>query len=439
MAMATAERTTTLVDEEAPPTHSTRRRDRLAIPLLVTATGISNAGNNITAIAIPWFVLVTTGSAARTGVVAAAVAVATTLGGFFGGTFVDRIGFKRSSIVSDLSSGFFVALVPTLYYFDLLGFGALIGLTFMATLLDAPGWSARRSMLPELSGRVGTPLERSNGLMEIAQSGASFVGPLLAGVLISALSAAAVLYLDTASFLVSALIVALAISLPRARRSAHDEATGARSFFHESAEGVRFMARNPLLRAMMVVGVLANLFLTPLLGVAIPVFAKQTFDDARAFGLMVAGFGIGAVAGVVGYSAIGPRVRRYPVFVGGILLGAAALFLLPATTYLWVSIVGTVLMGLGLGPINVITMTVVQEIVPEGLLGRVSGTLGALSQLAVPVGMLLSGVAIEWFGVRPVFYSVAVLFALLIVVAVCLPIFRQIERSSTALAQGSQG
>ena len=46
------------------------RRDRLAIPLLVLASGISQTGNALTALVIPWFVYVTTGSAARTGLVA---------------------------------------------------------------------------------------------------------------------------------------------------------------------------------------------------------------------------------------------------------------------------------------------------------------------------------------------------------------------------------
>ena len=118
------------------------RRDRLAIPALVGATTISNIGNNLTALAAPWFVLVTTGSAARTGVVAAAVAVATMLGGFFGGAVVDRIGFKRASIISDLASGFFVALIPTFYYLDMLSFPLLVTLVFLASL------STRRVGLP---------------------------------------------------------------------------------------------------------------------------------------------------------------------------------------------------------------------------------------------------------------------------------------------------
>jgi MFS family permease len=427
-----------VMDEEQveAATPASSRRDRLAIPSLVTATTISNIGNNLTALAIPWFVLVTTGSAARTGVVAAAVALAVLLGGFFGGTITDRQGFKRVSIASDVASGFFVALVPTFYYLGILHFWVLLVLTFMASLLDAPGWSARRSMLPDLAARTATPLERANSILEVAQSAASFVGPLLAGVLIAAMSVASVLYLDTASFAFSAALIGLAIYLPHARASRILPGEKPPSLFRESTEGVRFAMGQPLVRSMMFVGVIANFLFTPMFGVAIPVYAKRTFDDPRAFGLLIGGFGIGAVLGVVAYGAIGTRVRRYPIFISGIIFGAACLWLLPSTPYLAVSIIGAIGMGIGLGPVNVITMTVIQEIVPRDLLGRVMGSLGAMTQIAAPIGLLIAGVAIEWLGVKPIMYFCATVFTLLIAAAVMMPAFRQLERGALTAENG---
>ncbi|RIK43425.1 MAG: hypothetical protein DCC58_09610 [Chloroflexi bacterium] len=435
MAVAALEEPSTVTSlvarDEPQPAPQPSRRDRLAIPLLVLGMAVSNIGNNLTAIAAPWFVLVTTGSASRTGVVAATVAFATMLGGFFGGTVVDRIGFKRASIISDLASGFFIALIPTFYYLDMLTFSLLVFLVFMASLLDAPGWSARRSMLPELSRRVGQPLERSNSIVEIAHSGASFVGPLLGGVLITAMSVASVLYLDTLGFLISAGIIAVAITMPHTRTAPAADAKK-QSIFHESTEGLRFMTREPLLRAMITVSLFANVVFTPLFGVAVPVYAKRVFDDPRALGVLIASFGVGALIGVLLYGAIGPRVRRYPVFVGGIVLGAASLWLLPATPHLLVSVLGTTAMGIGLGPTNVMVMTVLQEIVPEGLLGRVTGSLGAMSQMAAPLGLLLAGVAIDWFGVRPVMFFGAAMFSLIVAATISMPVFRRIERTPAA-------
>ncbi|MDQ4045655.1 MAG: hypothetical protein M3173_09445, partial [Chloroflexota bacterium] len=82
-----------LSDRVAVPSPS--RRDRMGVPALVLATLISGTGNYLTAIAIPWFVYVTTGSAARTGLVAFAGLAPVFVAGLAGGLAIDRLGFKR--------------------------------------------------------------------------------------------------------------------------------------------------------------------------------------------------------------------------------------------------------------------------------------------------------------------------------------------------------
>ena len=68
---------------------------------LLTAAGISQVGNSMTIVAGPWFVLQTTGSAAKTGLVGAAFALGL-LVPILGGPLVDRLGFQRGSVVTDL-------------------------------------------------------------------------------------------------------------------------------------------------------------------------------------------------------------------------------------------------------------------------------------------------------------------------------------------------
>ena len=87
-----------------PADESERTRTRGPYLSLLAADGISQTGSALTFLAIPWFVLETTGSAARTGLTAAVEAVAVVVAGFLGGALVDRIGHKRTSVVSDLIS-----------------------------------------------------------------------------------------------------------------------------------------------------------------------------------------------------------------------------------------------------------------------------------------------------------------------------------------------
>src|SRR5262245_47092166 len=157
--------------------------DRLPISALMAANTISLVGSALTAIALPWFVLQTTGSAAMTGLAGFFVALPGFLAGIFGGTLVDRLGYKRVSIVADLVSGIGIALIPLLFHTVGLAFWQLLALIFLGSLLGIPGTTARRALLPELAGLARVRLERVNGAFEAIQHLAFLLGPPVAGIL----------------------------------------------------------------------------------------------------------------------------------------------------------------------------------------------------------------------------------------------------------------
>src|SRR5512140_354871 len=128
-----------------------RPANRLPLYALFAATVISVSGNVMAFIAIPWFVLQTTHSASQTGLTAAVTALPAIIAAFFGGVLVDRIGYKRTSILADLASGFAIALIPLLYAVTGLAFWQLLVLVFIGNLLDAPGQTARAALTPDLA------------------------------------------------------------------------------------------------------------------------------------------------------------------------------------------------------------------------------------------------------------------------------------------------
>ena len=183
------------------------------IPLIsyFSANLISLIGNNLTLIAVPWFVLETTGSAFQTGLVAFFTALPAILAAFFGGTMVDRLGQKRISIISDLASGVTVLFIPLLYGTTGLQFWQLLLLVFLSALLDGPGDTARRALLPELAEAASLPLEKANAVQQAIQRAGTLIGPAMAGFLIVWLGSSNVLWIDAATFAVSAGLFALAI------------------------------------------------------------------------------------------------------------------------------------------------------------------------------------------------------------------------------------
>ncbi|MCB0178911.1 MAG: MFS transporter, partial [Anaerolineae bacterium] len=155
---------------------SSQTRPKRVIYSLFIANAISMTGNQLTLLAIPWFVLATTGSAAQTGITAFFTLLPTVLSTFFGGAFIDRIGFKPASIIADLASGMTVLLIPLLFTAGWLPFWLLQVLVFLGALLDAPGVTARDALLPELAAAAEMPLERIASLNQIVERSSRLLG-----------------------------------------------------------------------------------------------------------------------------------------------------------------------------------------------------------------------------------------------------------------------
>ena len=178
---------------------SPARPNRLPIIALYSANAISLVGNVFANLAIPWFVLQTTGSATQTGLTGFFSILPVVLAGIFGGTFIDRLGYKRASVLADIASGVTVLLIPLLYFTVGLGFWPLMALVFMGALLDAPGHTARAALTPELAEMAGMPIERATSLTQVVDRSSRLLGAPLAGLLIAWMGTANVLSRFTAA------------------------------------------------------------------------------------------------------------------------------------------------------------------------------------------------------------------------------------------------
>ena len=199
-------------------------RRRAPLYGLYAADTISLSGNAVAQIAIPWFVLTTTGSATLTALVVFFNFLPIVLAAFFGGVVVDRLGFRASSIVADLASSAAVAAIPLLDATVGIEIWQLMLLVFLGALLDAPGATARAALFPDVVELAGVRMERASGIRAGIQQGAQLLGAPLGGVLVAGFGATAALWIDAASFLVSAGLVLLLV--PRPHRDSSGEAHG---------------------------------------------------------------------------------------------------------------------------------------------------------------------------------------------------------------------
>ncbi len=396
---------------------------RFPLIALLSANAISLVGNMLTAVAVPWFVLETTGSAAKTGITGAVIVVPTIIAGIFGGAIVDRLGFKRMSVVSDLASGATVAMIPLLHTLTGITFWQLLALMFLSALLDVPGGTARQSMIPELAQAAGIRLERANSAYSSITRGAELAGPLLAGLLITTVGASNVLWIDAVTFVISAAIVAIAI--PSVPHTVEDERRG--SYLGDIIKGFRFLRRDHLLLTLLVIAATLNFVSNPLVSVVLPVYAREQFGSAASLGLMLAGFGAGALAGALLYGAVGHRLPRRTIFVGaflGVAVPFGVLATLPGTA---TAVITLVVLGVITGPLSPLFVTVFQERTPAEMRGRIFGLVAASVWIVLPLGMLVAGLLLEKLGLRFTLIAEALTFLILAIIVLFHPTLRHMD------------
>lgn len=394
---------------------------------LLAADAVSTTGTAMTLLAIPWFVLQTTGSAAQTGVIGACETVPLVLAAALGGPAIDRLGARRVTVVSDLLSALGVALVPLLHATVGLRFWQLCLVVAAVGLFRAPGETARHVLVPGLVRLAGVPLERATSAYDGVSRGARMVGAPLAGALIAVFGAADVLLVDAGTFVVSALLVWTQV--PSSLRPAVQAA--GEPYLRQLREGLRAVRRDRLIAGITAMLLVTNMLDAASAGVLLPVYAREVLGSSVALGVLFGCFGGGALAGTVLYSAVGPRLPRWPVYtVAFLLVGAPRFFAFAAEPPYAALIVTSVVAGVAAGALNPVLTAVEYERIPEHLQSRIFGVMSAGVLAGAPVGVLVTGVVVERWGVRAALVAAGLAYLLATLSPVVFPVWRQMDRTS---------
>lgn len=370
------------------------RPSRRELAGLLVASTFSLTGTRLSQIAVPWFVVTTTGSAAQTGLVAFAQLGPYVLAKALAGPLIDRIGPRRVVVTAELSAAAVVGAIPTLHALGLLHIGVLAAMVTLLGAATGPADGGKSALIPPVADAARVPLERVTGLYGSTERLATTVGAAVAGAVVALIGPVPTMWVTAATLLVAALTIA-------GTAPAADSAEGG-GYLRNLAAGFHFIARDRLLRTIYSMVAATNLLDAAMLTVLLPVWAHETGAGPAAIGLLAAALGSAATVSSVLAAAIGHRMpRRLTYFVGFLIAGLPRFAILAAGVPLWLAAAVHVVAGFGSGFLNPILSAVIFERIPSGLVGRVSSMGSSLGWAGMPFGGLVGGGLIAAAGLAP--------------------------------------
>ncbi len=404
---------------------------------------ISVLGDQFHFVALAWLVLQVTGSGLALGTVLTAAAVPRGILMLLGGAIADRVQPKALIFRSNALRALVVGIVAALIVSGRVELWQILVMAVLFGTVDAFFYPAVSTFLPLL-----VPSERlpaANGLFQATSQLIGLVGPAAAGITVALIGTGLAFVLDAASFAVAAIAITLvhgglraaaAPSRPASIESAPGAPAGVEaapavdapgsqpSVWQSIREGASYTFRDPALRTLIILAAALNFAFTGPISVGLPWLADNRFDaGAAGFGIMIAGFGAGALIGAIVAGSIKSFRHR-----------GAVLMVVAATLGIGLALIGiapnvavvtglTIAMGLGVGFINVIVITWVQQRTETAILGRVMSLLMFASVGVAPFSLVISGLLID---VQPTLVFVA--SGALILIAVGLGLFWRADR-----------
>jgi DHA3 family macrolide efflux protein-like MFS transporter len=286
---------------------------------------VSQIGDTIFEIGLIWLAYELTGSKSQTGLIAASAYLPALLFGLFAGSVADRFDRRRIMLNADLARLVLVALIPLLFYNNMLSIHSLGLITVLVAFFNILFIPARDALIPELVSK--DQLFKTNALMQTTWQISMLGGPLLASFLIASIGIAHLFTIDAATFLLSFLFIFM-IKKPAFVKVA-DASKQWR--FKEIFSVFRYLRGERALLILLVITAVDNLFIMGPAMVGLPIFVKENLGIAGDAGASVFASGhmymaLGMLIGTLLLNKFGRSIRQNRLLSWGIIPGWSDLF-----------------------------------------------------------------------------------------------------------------
>lgn len=375
-----------------------RNRDFLK---LWTGQTVSEVGSRVSREGIPLTAaLVLNAQPSEMGILAGLGAISVLAFGLVAGVWVDRVRRRPILIAADLGRAAILGTVPLAAFWHVLTMAQLYVVVALTGVLTVFFDVAYQSYLPSLV--APDRIADGNAKLMLSATSAEVLGPSLTGMLVQWITAPLAILLDALSFVFSAVMVGL--MGPHAEAPRGDGPAETR-VLQESLAGLRFIARQPALRALAMRSIMAHFFGGLYMTVYILYALRDLGLNTTALGFTIAAGGIGGTLGSLLSAGIVQRIGLGRTFIATALINGLAGFLIPlahgsmleACAYL----VAAQLIGDCSAVIYMINETSLRQLLaPPEVLGRVNAAMQLASRGVLPLGAVAGGFIADAVGLR---------------------------------------
>jgi MFS family permease len=352
---------------------------------LAFARGISVAGSGAAFTALTVTVYETTGSATWIATTLLLTFGVRGLASFFAGSVGDRFDRRRVMVACDLAGAALFGLMAAVQAPE-----ALIGLAFLAAMVEVPFESASAAAIPILAGEER--LSWANSMVSVGRNLGYTLGPVVGGAAAASIGAGWVFGANAVTFVASAALIAGIRSRMSGARDA--EATS----WIGVREGIARLVRDPVLRLLSLADAVLVLGMGLVLVADLPL-ATELGMGGFGYGVLYGAWGVGLVAGSFLGRRMTARTEPFWVLAGAMILAVQGVSV-AVTPWFWVIVAITAVAGAGDSLWLISTLGTRQRRTPDAVRSRVLAASDGVIYLAFVPSFVFAGSVTAAIGPR---------------------------------------
>lgn len=333
------------------------------------------------------------------------------------GPYIDRWSRKWIMVLTQWSRGLIFILPLVALSVGQLEVWHLYLVQFIIGIITPLYVPANQAITPTIVSKE--QLQTANGYLESTVRVMTVVAPITAGIVVQYLSAEITLAMVSTLLILSGFFI-LRVQEKRGPRDIR------KPWIQEFVEGTSYFFKQKIILWLNIFLAFVQFGVGVTIVITIPYITDVLSGSELHYGLFLAGFPLGYVIGSLLIGFIKINSRRL-MMLGALFIGGLTFIALGFNHNIWLAIFTEVIGGVMIAIFGIHNITLLQQAVPNRLMGKVVSVRMLIVRGAVLLGLFIGGIMSELYGIRPMYFMIGGIICITSLIGLTLPFFKFIE------------